>query len=70
MNSESNALLPLLTLIQDQIHVLNARGIDATLINSSLDRTTHLARQDGIIAGKYRLLYVTPERFRKPNFWK
>lgn len=61
-------LSPLVALMQDQVDALIARGIDATLINSSLDRTTRLARQDEIIAGKYRLLYVTPERFRKPEF--
>ncbi|TWT91381.1 RecQ family ATP-dependent DNA helicase [Neorhodopirellula pilleata] len=61
-------LSPLVALMQDQVDALVARGVDATLINSSLDRTTREARQAELSGGKYRLLYVTPERFRKPEF--
>ncbi len=61
-------LSPLVALMQDQVDSLHARGIDATLINSSLDRQTRLQRQQEVSEGKYRLLYVTPERFRKAEF--
>ncbi len=61
-------LSPLVALMQDQVDALVRRGIDATLINSSLDRDTRIARQAELAAGKYRLLYVTPERFRKSEF--
>ncbi len=61
-------LSPLIALMQDQVNALIARGIDATLINSSLDRQTRLTRYAELTDGKYRLLYVTPERFRKPDF--
>ncbi|TWU18782.1 RecQ family ATP-dependent DNA helicase [Allorhodopirellula heiligendammensis] len=61
-------LSPLVALMQDQVDSLRARGIDATLINSSLDRQTRLQRQRELADGKYRLLYVTPERFRKQEF--
>jgi len=61
-------LSPLVALMQDQVDALSARGVDATLINSSLNRDMRLQRQDEIARGQYRLLYVTPERFRKPEF--
>ena len=61
-------LSPLVALMKDQVDALVARGIDAAFINSSLDRQTRLQRYDEVAAGKYRLLYVTPERFRKADF--
>lgn len=61
-------LSPLVALMQDQVESLRSRGVDATLINSSLDRASRLQRQQELSEGKYRLLYVTPERFRKAEF--
>jgi len=61
-------LSPLIALMQDQVDSLQARGIDAALINSSLDRQERLARYAEVAQGRYRLLYVTPERFRKEEF--
>ncbi|MEO1616015.1 MAG: RecQ family ATP-dependent DNA helicase [Planctomycetota bacterium] len=61
-------LSPLIALMQDQVESLARRGIDATYINSSLDRESRNERYAAIAGGKYRLVYVTPERFRKPEF--
>ena len=61
-------LSPLIALMQDQVEMLRRRGIDATLINSSLDRDTRARRVRKLAGGAYRLLYVTPERFRKRDF--
>ncbi len=61
-------LSPLIALMKDQVDALVAKGIDAAFINSSLQRAERLDRYAGIKEGKYRLLYVTPERFRKPEF--
>lgn len=61
-------LSPLIALMQDQVDSLLRRGIDATFINSSLDRTTRLARYQSLSNGDYRILFVTPERFRKDDF--
>ncbi|MCG8652340.1 MAG: DEAD/DEAH box helicase, partial [Pirellulales bacterium] len=61
-------LSPLIALMQDQVSSLRARGIEAAYINSSLQRDARLQRYEEVAAGKYRLLYVTPERFRKPEF--
>jgi ATP-dependent DNA helicase RecQ len=59
---------PLIALMKDQVDRLRARGIDASFINASLDRREREARQDALAAGAFKLLYVTPERFRKPEF--
>ncbi|TWU49405.1 RecQ family ATP-dependent DNA helicase [Rubripirellula reticaptiva] len=61
-------LSPLVALMHDQVDSLVRRGIDAAYINSSLDRETRLQRYAAVAAGGYRLLYVTPERFRKDDF--
>jgi ATP-dependent DNA helicase RecQ len=59
---------PLIALMKDQVDGLQDRGIDATFINSSLKRQAREKRQRQLLEGRYRLLYVTPERFRKEAF--
>ncbi len=61
-------LSPLIALMKDQVDALRKRGIKATFINSSLSREERERRYADVAKGKYRLLYVTPERFRKPEF--
>jgi ATP-dependent DNA helicase RecQ len=61
-------LSPLIALMKDQVDALLARGIAATLINSSLSAADRHARYAALAAGEIELLYVTPERFRKPDF--
>ena len=61
-------LSPLIALMQDQVDSLVRRGIDATFINSSLDRETRETRLEALARGQYRILFVTPERFRKVDF--
>ena len=59
---------PLIALMKDQVDALNRKGIQATFVNSSLTRQDRLTRYSGIAAGKWDLLYVTPERFQKADF--
>ncbi len=59
---------PLIALMKDQVDRLNERGIAATFVNSSLDRTQRTERYEALARGQFDLLYVTPERFRKPDF--
>jgi len=61
---------PLIALMKDQVDALVRKGISATFINSSLDRQQREYRYAGIAEGKWDLLYVTPERFQKPEFLK
>ena len=59
---------PLIALMKDQVDVLNQRGIPATLINSTLDPAEQRARISEVESGRFRLVYVAPERFRSPRF--
>lgn len=61
-------LSPLVALMQDQVDSLLKRGVDACFVNSSLARHERLSRSEAIGNGHYRIVYVTPERFRKPEF--
>ncbi len=59
---------PLIALMKDQVDSLRTRGISAAYINSSLTRSEREKRYRAVAQGEYVLLYVTPERFRKPEF--
>ena len=59
---------PLIALMKDQVDALVSKGVQAAFVNSSLTRSERLASYANIAAGDYELLYVTPERFRKPDF--
>jgi len=59
---------PLIALMEDQTLALKAKGIPATCIHSMLDRETREQRLREALAGKVKLLYLTPERFRVGTF--
>jgi ATP-dependent DNA helicase RecQ len=61
-------LSPLVALMKDQVDALVEKGVAATFINSSLARAERERRYHGLAEGEFDLLYVTPERFRKPEF--
>ena len=64
----SIVLSPLIALMKDQVDGLRERHVAATYINSSLRARERERRYSNIGNGKYDLLYVTPERFRKAEF--
>ena len=53
---------PLIALMKDQVDALQASGIPATFLNSSLAAGESRARLRGLHNGEYRLLYAAPER--------
>src|SRR5262245_9965092 len=55
---------PLIALMKDQVDALTARGIAAAFINSSIGPEERAERLRAAAAGRLRLLYVAPERFR------
>ncbi|MDE8674131.1 MULTISPECIES: DNA helicase RecQ [Priestia] len=59
---------PLISLMKDQVDTLNAAGIPATYINSSLTHTEVQQRLEEVALGEYKLLYVAPERLESPQF--
>lgn len=67
-NTLTLVISPLIALMKDQVETLVAKGVDAAFINSSLKREEREARYRAVADGRFSLLYVTPERFRKPEF--
>ncbi|TGL64314.1 RecQ family ATP-dependent DNA helicase [Leptospira sarikeiensis] len=59
---------PLIALMQDQVDRLKSIGVDAEYINSSISKEERIQRYENLKNGKYRILYVSPERFRKSAF--
>lgn len=59
---------PLIALMKDQVDALQASGIPATFLNSSLNPTESRRRLYGLHTGQYRLLYVAPERLMLSGF--
>jgi ATP-dependent DNA helicase RecQ len=53
---------PLIALMKDQVDSLQASGVPATFLNSSLAAGEARARLRGLHNGQYRLLYAAPER--------
>ena len=59
---------PLIALMKDQVDALRRKGIRATFVNSSIEAPERRKRLDQAVRGELDLLYVTPERFRSPDF--
>jgi ATP-dependent DNA helicase RecQ len=59
---------PLIALMKDQVDAALSKGLKAVFINSSLSSDEREARYKKLAVGDYELLYVTPERFRIPEF--
>jgi len=59
---------PLIALMKDQVDALQARGLPAGLLNSSLSLEEQRTTLDAIRERKLKLVYVAPERFRSQSF--
>ncbi|GGA63632.1 DNA helicase RecQ [Ornithinibacillus halotolerans] len=59
---------PLISLMKDQVDSLLALGIPATFINSSLSTEEQENRMTDISRGRYKFVYVAPERFESYGF--
>src|SRR5213594_4326393 len=59
---------PLISLMKDQVDALQTSGIAATFLNSALDRHEAVERLRRLNRGKYRMLYVAPERLMLETF--
>ncbi len=53
---------PLIALMKDQVDQLQAAGVSATYLNSSLTAAEARSRLAGLHRNEWRLLYVSPER--------
>lgn len=61
-------LSPLVALMEDQVRALEARGIAATFLASTLDREERDRREAGLARGAYKLVYAAPERLGSDVF--
>ena len=59
---------PLIALMKDQVDALQAAGVAATFLNSSLNADESRKRLRGLHNGEFRLLYVAPERLMLSGF--
>ena len=59
---------PLISLMKDQVDALNEMGIAATFVNSSLSQEEVSVRLKDAAFGKYKLVYVAPDRFEMFSF--
>ena len=59
---------PLISLMKDQVDALVQNGIDATFLNSTITANEARQRMSEIKQGKYKLVYVAPERLDHPAF--
>ena len=57
---------PLIALMHDQVRALQALGIEAEFLNSSLDYAQQQAIMAKLRAGRLKLLYIAPERLVQP----
>ncbi|QQL44805.1 RecQ family ATP-dependent DNA helicase [Sulfuriroseicoccus oceanibius] len=68
MDGVTLVISPLIALMKDQVDALNDKGISATMINSSIGLAEQRERLAGMAEGRYKLVYVAPERFRSQMF--
>ena len=63
---------PLVALMQDQVDALRARGLGdrVGVVNAQQDPSANAEAVDAAVDGRLRLLYVAPERFSSPGFFK
>lgn len=59
---------PLISLMQDQVKSLNAAGVHAAYINSSLSEAQITKALDMAKDGLYKIIYVAPERLESSDF--
>lgn len=61
-------LSPLVALMEDQVRALEARGIPATFLASTLEPELRRQRESWLLQGRYKLVYAAPERLASAAF--
>lgn len=59
---------PLISLMKDQVDTLNAKGLPACMVNSTMRPAQQAEALHAARGGRIKFLYVAPERFHSPNF--
>jgi ATP-dependent DNA helicase RecQ len=58
---------PLISLMKDQVDGLTTAGVSAAFLNSSLTSEERRTVESGVARGRYRLVYMAPERVVLPT---
>ncbi len=61
---------PLVALMKDQIDQARTLGLPFAMVNSSLSKTERESLLKKVTKGEFKLLYLTPERFKKNETWE
>lgn len=61
-------ITPLIALMKDQVENLRSRKIKATAIYSGMSNYEIEREVNNVVYGKYKFLYISPERFVSQNF--
>lgn len=68
MDGVTLVVSPLISLMKDQVDALNQAGIPTTYINSTLSAKELNERFRDIAGGRFKLVYVAPERLESERF--
>lgn len=68
MDGTALIISPLISLMKDQVDTLQSLGIPSTYINSSLSAQETNERINHALAGRYKFVYVAPERIESNSF--
>mgnify|MGYP002626169241 CR=1 FL=1 len=68
LNGLTVVISPLISLMQDQVNALQANGIPAVCLNSSMTSDEYKQALSQIYRGNIKILYVAPERLETQGF--
>ena len=68
MDGITLVISPLISLMKDQVGTLNQAGIHAAFLNSSLTQGQYHTALKYAMQGRYKIIYVAPERLEMPGF--
>jgi ATP-dependent DNA helicase RecQ len=68
MSGVTLVISPLIALMKDQVDALQANGVQAEFINSSLSYTEIQRVTADVVSGKVKILYIAPERLAMQSF--
>lgn len=68
MDGITIVISPLISLMKDQVGTLNQAGIHAAFLNSSLSQGQYYTALKYAMQGRYKIIYVAPERLETEGF--
>lgn len=68
MDGITLVISPLISLMKDQVGTLNQAGIHAAFLNSSLSQGQYYTALKYAMQGRYKIIYVAPERLETEGF--